>query len=130
LQALGSPEFRPREAVYLPPEARGNVAAAADPEAKVVSSKVSARACEFTTEAGHGAMLVVAQSWYHCWVAEIDGRAAPLWRANYGFQAVAVPAGRHQVRLLYEDKAFRLGSVVSLFFLALWGAGFCLQRRT
>ena len=81
LQALASAEFRPREVVYLPPEARGSVPATADPAAKIVSSQVTASACQFETEASRATMLVVAQSWHYCWVAEIDGRAAPLLRA-------------------------------------------------
>jgi len=36
-----------------------------------------------------------------------------LWPANYAFQAVEVPAGRHQVSVIYEDRSFRLGAVIS-----------------
>jgi uncharacterized membrane protein YfhO len=64
-------------------------------------------------------VLVVAQSWYHCWKADVDGLATPLLRANYGFQAVAVPAGRHEVRLIYNDRLFQFGSVISLAALAV-----------
>jgi hypothetical protein len=123
LQALASAEFRPREVVYLPPEARGSVPATADPAAKIVSSQVTASACQFETEASRATMLVVAQSWHYCWVAEIDGRAAPLLRANYAFQSLPVPAGRHEVRLAYQDTLFDAGailSVLSLVLCALW----------
>ena len=123
LQVLASTNFRPREVVYLPVEARESVAATADPEGKVLSSEVTASACRFETEASRPAMLVVAQSWYHCWTAEIDGRAVPLLRANYAFQALPVPPGRHEVRLAYEDTLFDIGAVVSLVSLVLCALG-------
>jgi hypothetical protein len=35
-------------------------------------------------------------------------------RANHAFQAVVVPAGKSQVKLKYESRAFRAGGVISL----------------
>jgi len=46
-----------------------------------------------------------------------------LWRANYAFQAVEVPAGRHEVLLVYRDEAFQAGAAVSLCALLLCLAG-------
>jgi uncharacterized membrane protein YfhO len=85
---------------------------------------VTAETCQYETEATRPTMLVVAQTWYHCWKAEIDGQDAPLLRANYDFQAVAVPAGRHEIRLNYRDALFHAGVAVSLLALAvcLWRA--------
>ena len=62
-------------------------------------------------------MLVVAQAFYHPWHAYVDGNATPLWRANYAFQALEVPPGKHQIRLVYEDRSFRYGAITSLLFL-------------
>ncbi|MGP8198936.1 MAG: hypothetical protein ACLQU4_05470 [Limisphaerales bacterium] len=123
LATLASPDFRPREVVYLPIEARDSVSATADAAAKILSSRVTAAECEFETEASRPTMLVVAQTWYHCWVAEIDGHAAPLLRANYDFQSLSVPAGRHQVRLAYKDSLFHVGAIISLLSLALGALG-------
>jgi uncharacterized membrane protein YfhO len=72
-------------------------------------------------------MLVLAQSWYHCWVAELDGRPATLLRANYAFQSLPVPAGRHQVQLSYKDTLFHIGATVSLLSL-LWCVVKLMQR--
>jgi len=38
--------------------------------------------------------------------------ATRLLRGNYAFQRVETPAGRHRVRLLYEDRALNLGIAV------------------
>jgi uncharacterized membrane protein YfhO len=64
----------------------------------------------------------MAHGWYHCWRASVDGGGVPLLRANGGFQAVEVPAGRHEVLLEYKDRAFQLGcaiSVVAFLFCAV-----------
>ena len=58
-------------------------------------------------------MVVISQSFYHNWRAYIDGRPTPLLRANYAFQALEVPGGRHRVTLAYEDSAFYAGAGIS-----------------
>jgi uncharacterized membrane protein YfhO len=59
----------------------------------------------------------VAQTYHHVWHAYVDGQPVRLWRANEAFQAVVVPAGTHQVNLVYEDRRFQLGAVISIFAL-------------
>jgi hypothetical protein len=117
LAALGRPDFAPRAAVYLPAEAREKISAKADPQARIVSSAITAEKCAFQTQADTRALLVMAQGWYHCWRASVDGGGVPLLRANGGFQAVEVPAGRHEVLLEYKDRAFQLGCAISLVAL-------------
>src|SRR5581483_9565065 len=63
--------------------------------------------------ASASALIVVAQSFYHRWRAFVDGQPSTLWRANYAFQAVEVPAGKNQVRLVYVDRAFQSVCAVS-----------------
>jgi uncharacterized membrane protein YfhO len=58
-------------------------------------------------------MVVIAQTYYPAWKAYVDGQATKLWRANYAFQAVQVPAGRHRIELRYEDKLFLIGALLS-----------------
>jgi uncharacterized membrane protein YfhO len=48
----------------------------------------------------------------------VDGQPVHLWRANYAFQAVEVPAGVHEVKLVYEDRRFYAGAAISLATLA------------
>jgi uncharacterized membrane protein YfhO len=69
--------------------------------------------------------LVISQSFYHPWRAFVDDRPSPLLRANYAFQAVQVSGGRHHVRLVYQDRAFFVGNIVSgmavIACLIAWG---------
>ena len=53
------------------------------------------------------------------WRATVDGAEAPVLRANVGFRAVPVGAGRHAVELLYRPRALLLG-------LAITGGGIVL----
>lgn len=49
-----------------------------------------------------GGFLVLNDVWHPWWVAELDGKPAPLLRANVMFRAVAVPPGRHVVRFAFR----------------------------
>jgi len=110
--------------VFLPPSAQALITVTNATSAKVTDPKISNQAVDFGVEARVPAMAVIAQTYYHNWRAEIDGRPTPLLRANGAFQAVQVPAGGHRVHLYYEDEAFEVGAVVSgcmwLNCLALW----------
>jgi uncharacterized membrane protein YfhO len=59
------------------------------------------------------ALVVLSQAYYHNWTASVDGVAVPLWRANYAFQAIEVPPGRHNILLAYKDRALLLGGILS-----------------
>ena len=76
------------------------------------------------TESPAASLVVISQAYYPAWKAYVDGRPTRIWRANYAFQAVQVPAGRRRVRLVYEDKRLLNGSVLSglglLGCLGLW----------
>jgi uncharacterized membrane protein YfhO len=72
-------------------------------------------------------MVVVAQAFYHPWRAFVDGKTVPLWRANYAFQSLEVPAGSHQVELRYVDKNFLAGCLISMTALLVCAVGWKLR---
>jgi hypothetical protein len=115
--ALFDPGFDPSRVVYLPEAARPEVHATNSARAQITATVVSNQRVACDVDADAPAMVVVAQSYYHPWRAYVDGHATPLWRANYAFQALEVPAGRHQVTLVYEDQLFIFGCVLSLVSL-------------
>jgi hypothetical protein len=121
LAALGDARFEPLRIVYLPLEAQGRIQVTNAANARIVSSRFARQRLEIEVEAGAPAMVVVAQAFYHPWHAYVDGKPTPLWRANHAFQALAVPAGKHQIRLVYEDRGFIYGSIISL--AAMLGCG-------
>lgn len=127
LLRLGDTNFNPRTEVYLPLEARDPIAAANIATVKISPDKFSAHEIDAHAEASAPAMLVVAQSYYHNWRAYVDGEPTPLWRANYAFQALEIPTGAHQVKLIYVDWHFRLGLIISFATLACALVLYCLS---
>jgi hypothetical protein len=73
----------------------------------------------FRVEADGDAWLVSRQSHARGWTARVDGREAPVKRANGKHVAVPVPAGRHEVELLYRPPGLRPGALLSLLGAAL-----------
>jgi hypothetical protein len=75
-------------------------------------------------------LLVVSENYHPYWGARVDGQDAKVFRANYLWQAVYVPAGEHQVELLYTSPVVtwsRRASLLSL--LAVLGiAGWTVWR--
>jgi uncharacterized membrane protein YfhO len=72
--------------------------------------------------------LVLADTWYPGWRAWVDGQPETIWKANYLFQAIEVPAGNHYIVLAYRPGLFLVGLAISC--LALIGlSGLLLYVR-
>jgi hypothetical protein len=132
LRTILSPEFDGGKTVLLPPDMKSSLAVNQGTRARVLSQHFGMTKVETEVEAEHAALVVIAQTYYHDWRATVDGAPAKLLRANYAFQAVEVPAGRHRVELKYQDRAFELGASISgismLACLAGW-VGFTRVSR-
>ena len=113
-----------RGMVFLPPEAHGEITATQRTAAHVLGTTFANQKVSILTEAPAPSLVVIAQAHYPAWKAYVDGQPTRIWRANYAFQVLQVPAGRHQVQLLYEDKRLLFGSALSsiglLACLGLW----------
>jgi hypothetical protein len=105
--------FNPRKVVFLPRSATMSVSAGNEPGGDVRSFEWSPHHIKAEVEAKSSTVLVVSQMHYHPWKAAVDGVASKVWPANLALQAVAVPAGRHTVELVYKDHWFNAGLVVT-----------------
>jgi len=112
-------DFDPRRLVFLPAEARKFAAATNGSAVRVSNVEWSAQRVRVEIEAEGPSWLVFSQAHYHSWRALVDGVETPIWRANVAFQAVEIPKGRHEVKLVYRDEVFRLGCWMSLAGLAI-----------
>ncbi|NPA27204.1 MAG: YfhO family protein, partial [Chloroflexi bacterium] len=61
--------------------------------------------------------LLVAQQAYPGWQAQIDGRATPLYRAEYALLALPLTAGEHIVTLTYHAPGWPLTAALALLTL-------------
>ncbi|MCL4509165.1 MAG: YfhO family protein [Chloroflexi bacterium] len=59
------------------------------------------------------AIVIRSTAYYPGWIASIDGRPAPLLRADGAIQAVAVPAGTHTIVFSFDPWSIKIGLGVS-----------------
>jgi hypothetical protein len=77
------------------------------------------------------AVAVFVEQFYPGWTAQVDGRPAPLWRANLLMRAVPLPAGDHRIHLHYQAEGVRAGQLGSLLsLLALVGLAIGARSRS
>jgi hypothetical protein len=116
-----------RQIVILPLEARGRITATQQTAARVLNSRFANHSISIQTEGPALSLVVISQSYYPAWKAYVDGQPATIWRANYAFQALEVPPGRHQIQLVYKDSKLLVGAVLSCLGLltctGLWWLG-------
>jgi hypothetical protein len=127
--ALARPGFDGRRQVFLPEDVRGRVTVTNAAQATIHSLEFAAHEVRFTVKADAPTWVVVAQSYYHPWRAFVNGQPARIWRANHAFQALEAPVGENRVRLVYQDRKFRLGAGISALTLAGSMAGWIWLRR-
>jgi len=99
--------------VCLPNESKSWITVTNETRARVLAARFENQRVDVEVDAAAPSLVTLSQTFYHSWRAYVDGQPTPLLRANYAFQAVQVPAGKHQVRLVYEDRAFFTGAVLS-----------------
>jgi hypothetical protein len=131
LDAIFSDNFNSSRRVYLPTETKSVVQAREAPNAAILSPQFHAGRLDFGLKSDRAALVVVAETFYPAWHAYVDGKETPVFRANYAFQALEVPVGQHEVALIYQDRLFSVGALVSgISLLACIGAWLWLRART
>ncbi|MBW2269465.1 MAG: YfhO family protein [Deltaproteobacteria bacterium] len=78
-----------------------------------------ARRVELEVDARTHALLVLADTHYPGWQAEIDGERVPILPANHLFRAVAVKPGNKRVVFSYRPRSLWIGAVISLASLGV-----------
>lgn len=66
------------------------------------------------TQADKNQLLYLSDNYYPGWVATIDGQETPIYRANYSFRAIAVPAGNHQIVFAYQPQVVSIGLAITI----------------
>jgi hypothetical protein len=72
--------------------------------------------------------LVLLDTFYPGWHAEVDGRGRPIRAADAAFRAVEVGPGRHEVRFRYRPASVIAGGAVSLAASAVLLCGLLIPR--
>ncbi|RME08265.1 MAG: hypothetical protein D6803_01670, partial [Anaerolineae bacterium] len=90
--------------------------------------KDSATRQVWRVEAPAEGWLVVSDLWYPGWTAALDGQPVPLWRANYLFRAVRVPAGEHNISMTYRPPWLPVGTLLAGLAWFCFGISCCFWR--
>jgi len=56
--------------------------------------------------------LLLLDTYFPGWTATVNGQPTKIWRADYNFRAVPVPAGKSTVCFSYQPASFRAGLVL------------------
>jgi hypothetical protein len=125
--------FNPHRAVVIePPEAFSPLPAdrpvANRPVVPVPVVEYTPNRVVLVPDLAEPAVVVLADVYDPDWRVTIDGREAPLLRANGLFRGVAVPDGQHQVVFEYRPRLVLAGGVISLAALAVCAALVLVRR--
>lgn len=92
---------------------------------QIISYK--ARQVEIEVETPSPGILILGDTYFPGWKAEIDGKGAPIFRADYLLRGIAVDSGRHRVRFFYHPSSFYigLGLTMAAGAMIVW----CLKRK-
>jgi hypothetical protein len=69
---------------------------------------------EIDTGCGPAGYLVLADVWFPGWVCEVDGQPAEVYRANYLFRAVKLPAGARRAVFRFAPASVWWGERISV----------------
>ncbi|MBS1904083.1 MAG: YfhO family protein [Bacteroidetes bacterium] len=115
LMRLGS--FNPRDVMFFDKKPEGMLQTsedAIDSTESVQIAKYENETIEMKTSSAKNRLLFMSEVWYPAWEATVDGKPLPIYKADWAFRALAVPAGQHTITLTYHDSRFENGRMISL----------------
>ncbi len=128
---VSDPAFDPERSVVLSERpalgADHDGLAGKRPTAGISASDRRINEIDLVADVAEPSLIVVSEAHYPAWNALVDGKKAPVLRADYAFLAAALSPGHHTVRFTCAPKTFRVGAFLSgsalLICLALCTTG-------
>ena len=129
LRRLGDDQFNPRELAFL--EGWNESALSCRGSATIIEDVPGRTAIRVVTD-GPG-VLVLADSWFEGWEAQVNGEQSPIFRADHALRAVKAPSGESEVVFTYRPSALSMGlrvSAAAALGLLIWfGCSWVAVRR-
>ncbi len=72
-------------------------------------TKYTSNSITITAQTNKNALLFLSEIFYPGWKAYVDGQETAIYRADYTFRSIVVPAGSHTVVFSYEPLSFTIG---------------------
>lgn len=111
LQRLVSPDFSPDRKVLI--ESGQETLPRGVPGGSVTIQSRTPGHYTLDVETPGGSYLLLTESYFPGWRAEVDGRPARILKANHFLQAVWMPPGRHRMEFNYQSTYLNLGFTIS-----------------
>lgn len=93
----------------------------ADSTAFLTLTKYEPNELEFKSQSKTPQLAVFSEIYYpHGWKVSVDGKEVPYIKADYLLRAVHVPAGSHQIRMVFEPEVIEKGKWLSLLSFGLF----------
>jgi hypothetical protein len=105
---------------------RANVAPSNIALPRQVVTEEDSRQMVIEAEAPADGFLLLADTYYPGWTAQVDGNPTPIYRANLSVRGIQLAKGRHQVRFTFDPPGFTRGlqiTLLSVSILLLWACG-------
>lgn len=109
---------------------------AADSTASIAILEHRPNYLKYESQSQNGGLAVFSEIYYEKgWKAFVDGKEAPILRANYVLRALNLPAGKHVVEFRFEPDAYMTGNAITricsiLVLLVLIGCiGWSVRRE-
>src|SRR5262249_895102 len=114
LERLKTSAFDPQQTVLIAHDLTLAPSLPARAARVVEISSASMNGMTLRSQTAASSILVISQIYYPGWQAYVDGQGADLLRVNYALSGVVVPAGSHEVRLVFAPRSFRIGMVLTV----------------
>jgi hypothetical protein len=91
-----------------------------------VVTREDSRQLVIEAEAPEDGFLLLADTFYPGWTAQVDRTPTPIYRANISVRGIQLPKGRHEVRFTFGAPGFARGLQITLLavsILLLWAGG-------
>ena len=131
LARLYEPAVVAGEGVWLAPEASARELSASPQRAGTCRmDNFGNLRLEAHCDAGQPGLAVFNEQYDQGWSATVDGKSAPVLRANLNMRAIALAPGAHHIVMQYGPPGLRAGAAVTLVsLLALLGLAYARGRR-
>jgi hypothetical protein len=109
------------------PDASANAA-----RSRAVVTREDSRQLVIEAEAPEDGFLLLADTFYPGWTAQVDGHSTPIYRANLSVRGIQLPKGRHEVRFTFDAPGFARGLQITLLAvstLLIWVGGAAYMDR-
>ncbi|MCS3532687.1 YfhO family protein [Chryseobacterium sp. JUb7] len=93
----------------------------ADPTAVISLTKYRPNELEFKSDSKTPQLAVFSEIYYpHGWKMFVDEKEVPYIKADYLLRAVHVPAGKHNIRMIFEPQVIETGKWISMLCFGLF----------